>query len=421
MSSTNWVPQVGAWAVMTLDPLATLVHEHLDDTEARDLIALFHPRKYVVYVAREGLHYRDPNPHGSPTYITEAHVELLMQGLPCTDRDACLDSGMCIPVFPETYHPTNERPPLVTSSPNERLDFPFRNAYLAPLTASLLVRAVAKQTDNELWMLSPRQQAAHNFWASQDCMKRDVWAQHGEGVFEKWWAEAGMESLSDEDDEDNHSEDGQTLVVPPPSYDKSLPPTPHSAMSTGAAGSIATSVAVHPKAPVSRKWYHFAQSSSPFPIPEPLQDKPINIRPPPETYEPQALSVVGPIPLDALVPMVTLCEDLFSVITDGGELDNWKLEPPEEFFKELQKLKVIAGGAVYRQTLLAHMAQTRASATASEFSDEDERRSVLSNSTNRPFHAKVSRVFSGLGKRVNSVGSSIRKASSIAEAASQGE
>ncbi|KAJ7053281.1 hypothetical protein C8F01DRAFT_1166939 [Mycena amicta] len=305
----NWVPQVGAWAVMTLDPLDSLVRVHLDDAEARELVALLHPKKYVVYIAREGRRLLDPNPLGKPTFVVESHVELLMQGLPDTDRSACLDSGMCIPVFPETYHPTNERLPLVTSSPIANKEFPFRNAYLAPLTASLFVRSVATQTSDGLWQLSAREQASHNFWAAQDCIKRDVWAEHGEGAFESWWEHAGMgippSGYAHEDDDE---EEGQLVTLPPHEWrDKSLPPTPYTGMSSNVqsdcesvkppprrrdsttAGSVATSDSLDPDTislrtvsavdgvtsylripQPSRKWYNF--NLSPFPVPDKLKN-----------------------------------------------------------------------------------------------------------------------------------------------------
>ncbi|KAF7289850.1 hypothetical protein MIND_01359400 [Mycena indigotica] len=336
------VLRAGAWAIMTLNPFNSLAHEHLDDIEALNMVSTLRPKQYVVYIVKE---LQNPHPQGRPRDVWEFQVELLMQGLPPTDREACLDSSMCIPIFPETYHPTNSRLPLRTSSPDPDFDFPFpfRNGYLAPLFASLIVRATVTQANEGLWMLSPREQSAHDFWAIQDCIKTETWAEHGEGIFDQWWERAGMVSPS----ELGCGQAASQIIEFTPRHawmNKDLPPTPssfsmsmNSASSSSSRSSTASplldsvsKVKANSKSP-PRRWYDF--NLSPFPAPEKLKALP-----------PRGLiSDLGPHPLDGLTPTVTLNPDLFSILADAtaDERANWKLETPEEFYKELHKLKVL--------------------------------------------------------------------------------
>ncbi|KAJ7187444.1 hypothetical protein GGX14DRAFT_409190 [Mycena pura] len=338
----SWVPRSGAWAVMTLDPLDSLVRAHLDDSLARELARALRPQKYVVYVANEVRRVYDPDPQ--VPHWSEHTVELLMQGLPWTDPAACIDSAMSMPVFPATSHPEG-RDALLTSTP-----FPWENCYLAPFT-SLVVRSIATQTSEPIVHELPlSQQERHERYAAEDARRREEWRRRNAahallgchsapGARSDWEAESVAE------------------ITPAP--------TPSSAV-FGFASSTAP------------QWGSVAgdgdsTGSPPYLLSAPFADDDSDEGVGPGQYE--------------ITPMVSFSHDLSTVKT---------LLPPEDFFVELRKLRSIAGGAHYRQMLIA----TR---RREEDENYDGRSDVfiyaVSTTTRKPF----SRAISEFGRRVKDV------------------
>ncbi|KAJ7487962.1 hypothetical protein FB451DRAFT_1005342, partial [Mycena latifolia] len=118
------------WAVMTIDPLASLAH--LDDRHIAAICAGLLNKNYVVYVTEgNGKLFNPLIPYHEHT------VEFLMQGLPETVPGVCVDSAMSIPVFSATKHPLG-RAPLRPSTP-----LPWPNCYLPPfITANVRCRTL---------------------------------------------------------------------------------------------------------------------------------------------------------------------------------------------------------------------------------------------------------------------------------------
>ncbi|KAJ6608265.1 hypothetical protein B0H10DRAFT_2068218 [Mycena sp. CBHHK59/15] len=118
MSARHAVPCSGAWAVLSIDPIASV--EYLDDPEATLAAQNIVTQKYVVYVEDNGQLFNPISPYQENT------VSFLIQGQPLASPDDCIDSSMSIPVLPAVEHPSS-REPLKPSQP-----LPWPNCYLSP-------------------------------------------------------------------------------------------------------------------------------------------------------------------------------------------------------------------------------------------------------------------------------------------------
>ncbi|KAJ6608306.1 hypothetical protein B0H10DRAFT_457638 [Mycena sp. CBHHK59/15] len=118
MSVHHSVPRPGAWAVLTIDPIASV--EYLDDREATLAAQKIVTQKYVVYVENNYQFFNPTIPY------QENPVSFLIQGQPLASPDDCVDSSMSIPVLPAVEHPSS-REPLKPSQP-----LPWPNCYLSP-------------------------------------------------------------------------------------------------------------------------------------------------------------------------------------------------------------------------------------------------------------------------------------------------
>ncbi|KAJ6608319.1 hypothetical protein B0H10DRAFT_1996663 [Mycena sp. CBHHK59/15] len=118
MSARHSVPRPGAWAVLSIDPIASV--EYLDDPEATSAAQNIVTQKYVVYVENDGQFLNPTIPYQENT------VSFLIQGQPLASPDDCVDSSMSIPVLPAVEHPSS-REPLKPSQP-----LPWPNCYLSP-------------------------------------------------------------------------------------------------------------------------------------------------------------------------------------------------------------------------------------------------------------------------------------------------
>ncbi|KAF7300619.1 hypothetical protein HMN09_00947100 [Mycena chlorophos] len=98
----GFVPEAGAFALMTLDPIASL--EYLNDPEAIEAGQKLECKDYAVYVtgARQLL-----NPAAK---YREERIHFILPSLPADDRSQHLDASMSMPIFPATHHPTGRAP-----------------------------------------------------------------------------------------------------------------------------------------------------------------------------------------------------------------------------------------------------------------------------------------------------------------------
>ncbi|KAJ7637346.1 hypothetical protein DFH06DRAFT_1002715, partial [Mycena polygramma] len=157
------VPLRGAWAVMTIDPVASLAHLN-EPLLLKDGCPFLCNRSYVVYV-RDEVHdggvLRDPQPE-----YHDYTVEFLLQGLPPTNPAYCIDSAMSIPIFPAVKHPVR-RAPLQPSSL-----LPWSNCYLSPFVAVKVRAFTAVSTDPVPHQLSIPEQLRHDTWFEDDQRRR---------------------------------------------------------------------------------------------------------------------------------------------------------------------------------------------------------------------------------------------------------
>ncbi|KAI0039312.1 hypothetical protein FA95DRAFT_1036395 [Auriscalpium vulgare] len=117
--SSRLYPQFGAFAVFTLDPVASL--EALDDPAALDAARALAPscKKYIGYVAGVlDLPFQDRKYHKCDVYI-------LSRGLAIPSPTRHIDENMCIPVAPAT-HPQGRR----AAAPTPALPLPWDDLYI---------------------------------------------------------------------------------------------------------------------------------------------------------------------------------------------------------------------------------------------------------------------------------------------------
>ncbi|KAJ7274853.1 hypothetical protein C8J57DRAFT_1312914 [Mycena rebaudengoi] len=111
------LPTVGAWAVLFIDPVASL--EHLEDPEATLAAANLANENYVVYIMENNKLFNPTNSHH------EHRVSFLLTGDPSELPEQFIDSSMILPILPTDGH-LSPREPLRPSKP-----LPWPNCYLS--------------------------------------------------------------------------------------------------------------------------------------------------------------------------------------------------------------------------------------------------------------------------------------------------
>ncbi|KAJ7637295.1 hypothetical protein DFH06DRAFT_653706 [Mycena polygramma] len=113
------LPAIGACAVFTIDPVASLDPEIQQDTEVIAACKRLVNKKYVAFVDQRGF-YQPWSPYNTYT------VRFVLQGKPPTFPDRCIEPSMSIPLDPMTAesHPSS-RDPLKVSKP-----LPWNDCYI---------------------------------------------------------------------------------------------------------------------------------------------------------------------------------------------------------------------------------------------------------------------------------------------------
>ncbi|KAJ7460004.1 hypothetical protein B0H11DRAFT_2199031 [Mycena galericulata] len=155
------VPRRGAWAVMTIDPLASLAH--MDDPQIPEMCAKLVNKDYVVYVT-DGNH----QPFDPSLRYHEHVVEFLIQGLPPALEGQCIDSAMSIPIFPAASEHPWGRAPLRPSA-----TLPWTDCYLSPFITATVRCPTVINDDNITHYLDIPEQLRHDAFADADTKKRD--------------------------------------------------------------------------------------------------------------------------------------------------------------------------------------------------------------------------------------------------------
>ncbi|KAJ7152640.1 hypothetical protein C8R43DRAFT_475167 [Mycena crocata] len=115
------LPATGAFVVFTIDPLASVDPEILDDAEAVLACKALVNKQFVALAAeREGF-YLGTQPYNSCT------VEFVLQGEPKSSAERCMEPSMSVPIVPmaNDAHPSS-RLPLEPSNP-----LPWNDCYIS--------------------------------------------------------------------------------------------------------------------------------------------------------------------------------------------------------------------------------------------------------------------------------------------------
>ncbi|KAJ7129091.1 hypothetical protein C8R46DRAFT_1363314 [Mycena filopes] len=130
------LPELGAWAVLTIDPIASLSEDTQQDPEAIESCKKLVNKQYVGLIARRVGLYLPWEPYNS------ALVRLLSQGEPRSSEEL-FEPSMSLPVLPvtTTSHPS-AREPLQSSKP-----LPWSDCYLTAFR-SAKVRSRSQFSDD---------------------------------------------------------------------------------------------------------------------------------------------------------------------------------------------------------------------------------------------------------------------------------
>ncbi|KAJ7096599.1 hypothetical protein B0H15DRAFT_1019629 [Mycena belliarum] len=121
LSESTILPALGACVVFTIDAVASLDPETLEDPEAVKACMSLASKPYVGFVAKRMGIYQPWNPHNG------CMIGFLLQGRPKSIPSKSLESSMSIPIAPMTIgdHPSS-RSPLNPSNP-----LPWNDCYLS--------------------------------------------------------------------------------------------------------------------------------------------------------------------------------------------------------------------------------------------------------------------------------------------------
>ncbi|KAI5834346.1 hypothetical protein K523DRAFT_392016 [Schizophyllum commune Tattone D] len=148
------LPRHGAYAVISLDPAASLWD--IDDAIVREEIAKFKCGRYVATASKEHHALSGPMPVRVFTW------DFLMQGLPSSDQRRHFKSYQTVPVFPTTEHPENRRP--VEPLPH----LPWENCYHARMYRTVAICANRELEEDPQSCLCPEEAAVLDQYLSTD-------------------------------------------------------------------------------------------------------------------------------------------------------------------------------------------------------------------------------------------------------------
>ncbi|KAL1726199.1 hypothetical protein EV714DRAFT_193276, partial [Schizophyllum commune] len=165
------VPRHGAYAVISLDPAASLWD--MDDAIVREEIAKFKCGRYVATASK--VRYHSLHAMLSTNTIDQLHHALsgpmpvrvftwdfLMQGLPSSDQRRHFKSYQTVPVFPTTEHPESRRP--VEPLPH----LPWENCYHARMYRTVAICANRELEEEPQSCLCPEEAAVLDQYLSTD-------------------------------------------------------------------------------------------------------------------------------------------------------------------------------------------------------------------------------------------------------------
>ncbi|KZP03833.1 hypothetical protein FIBSPDRAFT_449638 [Athelia psychrophila] len=128
------------YVTIKLDPVQTV--EILEDEEAIAVALNAVSKVYVGYVADDGYWDDDGNDDDEEDY-RPYKIQLLRSGLPSSSPDEHIDKHMCMPVLPNTDHPTRQ-----SLEPSKPLPDTWKNCYLASFEAAILRIPISRANDD---------------------------------------------------------------------------------------------------------------------------------------------------------------------------------------------------------------------------------------------------------------------------------
>ncbi|KZP18791.1 hypothetical protein FIBSPDRAFT_933206 [Athelia psychrophila] len=134
-------PQFNTYVTIKLDPVQSV--EVLEDEEATAAALNVVSKVYVGYVANDGYWDDLGDDDDEEEDYRPFEFQLLRSGLPSSSPDEHIDKYMCMPVLPNTDHPT--RQPVRPSKP---LPDVWKNCYLASFEAAILRIPISRANDD---------------------------------------------------------------------------------------------------------------------------------------------------------------------------------------------------------------------------------------------------------------------------------
>ncbi|KAJ7152623.1 hypothetical protein C8R43DRAFT_923753 [Mycena crocata] len=133
------LPTLGACVVLTIDPIASLDPELLEDHEAIEACKSLVSKKYVALMARRTGLFQPSEPYNT------CQVEFILQGRPRDFPERCIEPSMSIPIVPVTSdtHPSS-RIPMEPSTP-----LPWNDCYVSTFWA-VMVRCRTLWTEDPI-------------------------------------------------------------------------------------------------------------------------------------------------------------------------------------------------------------------------------------------------------------------------------
>ncbi|KAJ6484439.1 hypothetical protein C8R47DRAFT_981032 [Mycena vitilis] len=168
------LPAMGAFVVFTIDPVASLDPETLEDPEAISACKRLVNKKYVAIAQRKEF-YRPWDPYN------ECIVDFVLQGEPRTCPDRCMEASMSIPIVPTTrVHPLS-RLPLTPSNP-----LPWNDCYVSCFFAAKVRSPTLFTQDPIGWKLVEEELAKQSRFLLEDMARKNDLA----------WEKTAAEQLS---------------------------------------------------------------------------------------------------------------------------------------------------------------------------------------------------------------------------------
>ncbi|KAJ6484458.1 hypothetical protein C8R47DRAFT_1017265, partial [Mycena vitilis] len=151
---------MGAFVVFTIDPIASLDPDAIEDPEAVAACKQLVNKPYVALAQRKEF-YRPWDPYN------ECIVDFVLQGKPRASPDICMEPSMSIPIVPATVAHPLSRIPLVPTNP-----LPWKDCYVSCFFAAR-VRSRTQFTEERIdWRLPMEERHKQSRFLMEDMARK---------------------------------------------------------------------------------------------------------------------------------------------------------------------------------------------------------------------------------------------------------